>query len=1051
MEKYSIQKEINQQYNSKNQKNMKINSTFQGINSIIIDSKLKRNIKRIFSFFVVLIINVLFLNNSLLAQKTDTLKVGTTTWLCPAGVYSVQVECWGAGGSGGGGASGGTGKAGGGGAGGSYVKNTTVTVIPGTTYTVSVGAGGAPGGTTSSLPSNPGGKTFFINGTDSIIAVGGLGGKWGSSGTPSATVAGSSVGNKGYEGTYNYAGGDGIAGAVYASAVMFSGGGGAGAGSLGAGASGIGTNPGAESIGTGGGGNGAAGVIVASTNGLPGKTPGGGGSGGFGGTAAKAGGAGGDGRILLTYTTGPAIPKWTAGWPTVTAISFTSFIAKVNVNVAGNVYFVVLPGGATTPTSAQVKAHQNASGTPVVSTLAGTIACSSATTEYSTTVSGLSESTTYDVYFVAEDNVPTLQPTPTLVSITFGSSSKLNQTITFPPIPNATLGDSDFNPGAAASSDLVVSLVSSNTAVATIVAGNVHLVGVGTTTITASQAGDATYNAAQSVSQTLIVVAPTKLNQTITFPALPSVKVGDADFSPGATSDSGLPVTYTSSNTSVATIVNGNIHILGAGVSKVTASQAGNATYNAAADFAQDLTVSPAAKLNQTITFPVLPNKNVGDADFSPGATTDAIAAPVANPDLFLNASRFSAVNITTVQYATVTNSSGSQQNLSLDIYQPTGDVSINRPCMLWIHGGSFTSNTKSSQSYIVNYATAFAKRGFVCISIDYRLRSSATTLALKWPALQDAARDGNTALDWIRAHAATYGIDVNSLFICGGSAGGQAAVSLAQFPGPDTSAKYAPETAYLNKPWNKTGIIACGMFWGAEELELRGWTYPYLTANSIPTIQIHGSADTTIPVQNAYDLQAAFNAAGTTNELHVIAGAAHSPSGTTYDPNNLMWSGNFFVNEWKKVLPSGTYTITYTSSNPSVATIVNGMIHIVGKGTTTITATQAGDATYNSAQLSQTLTVGGTEISGVANNNSDVKVLNIATNSQPIHLALSGYTEKQVLISIFSMQGQQLFVRKYNIQPLLQINPEYILPGGTYLINVKSGTSNITKKLIVK
>ncbi|MEI8273739.1 MAG: alpha/beta hydrolase [Paludibacter sp.] len=1017
-------------------------------------SKIKHNSKKIKSGFLGLLVllSISFMGTNVSAQKSDTIKVGTTSWVCPAGVYSVQIECWGGGGAGGGGASGGTGKAGGGGAGGSYVKNTSVTVVPGTTYSVTVGAGGAPGGTTSSVLPTPGGNsTFTVDGTTSITAVGGLAGKWGSSGTPSATVPGSNVGNIGFEGSFNYAGGDGIAGAVYASVVMFSGGGGAGAGSLGIGASGFGTNPAAESIGTGGGGNGAAGVIVANSNGLPGKVPGGGGSGGFGGTAAKPGGAGGDGRILLTYSSGPAIPKWTAGWPTVSALSFTSFIAKVNINVAGNVYFVVLPAGAIAPTSAQVKTGKDASGTPVISTLAGTIACISAATEYSASITGLSESTSYDVYFVAEDNVPTLQATPILLNISFGSSSKLNQVITFPSIPNGTVGDQDFNPGAAASSDLVISLVSSNTAVATIVGGNIHIVGIGNTTITASQAGDAIYNAAVSASQPFTVVAASKQNQTITFPALASVKVGDADFSPGATSDSGLPVTYTSSNTSVVTIVNGNIHILSAGVSKITASQAGNATYNAAADFAQDLVVSLASKLNQTITFPVIPTKNIGNADFSPGATTDAIAAAVNDPNLFLNASRFSTVSISTVQYATVTNSSGSQQNLSLDIYQPTGDVSINRPCMLWIHGGSFTSNTKSSQSYIVNYATAFAKRGFVCISIDYRLRSSATTLALKWPALQDAARDGNTALDWIRAHAATYGIDVNSLFICGGSAGGQAAVSLAQFTGPDTSAKYAPETAYLTKPWNKTGIIACGMFWGAEELELRGWTYPYLTATSIPTIQIHGSADTTIPVQNAYDLQTAFNAVGTTNELHVIAGAAHSPSGTSYDPNNLLWSGNFFVSEWKKVLPSGTYSITYTSSNPSVATIVNGNIHIAGNGTTTITATQAGDATYNAAQQSQTLTVGSTGITAVANNERNVSIFSVVSAMQPIQLGLSGYTEKEVVVSISSLQGQQLCSRTYPVEPILQLNPTQVLAGGTYLINVRSGASNITKKLIVK
>ena len=1031
---------------------MKINFTFQRINSIIIDSKLKRNIQRISGLCIVLLINVLFLNNSLLAQKTDTLKVGTTTWLCPAGVYSVQVECWGAGGSGGGGASGGAGKAGGGGAGGSYVKNTSLTVVPGTIYNVNVGVGGAPGGTVSSLPSNPGGKTFFmINATDSIIAVGGLGGKWGSSGTPSATVAGSSVGNKGFEGSYNYAGGDGIAGYVYATTPIFSGGGGAGAGSLGIGATGIGANPSAESIGTGGGGNGAAGVILASSNGLPGKTPGGGGSGGFGGSAAKPGGAGGDGRILLTYTSGPAIPKWTAGWPKIELTSYTSLTAKVNINVVGNVYFVILPGGATAPTTAQIKAGQDASGSNVAKK--GTIVCSQPSSEFTMDILGLNESTTYDVYFVAEDNVPTLQLLSTKVSVTFGSSSKTDQTITFPAINNKAIGDADFSPSAFASSDLPITYTSSNLAVATIINGNIHIIGAGTTTITASQPGDAIYNPALSVSQTLTVTAVTKQNQTITFPAISAKNITDPDFDSGATASSGLAVSLVSSNTAVATIVNGKIHILSAGKTIITASQSGDGTYNAAADMSQMLTVI-GIKQNQVITFPTLPNANVGDLDINPGATTNAVYVAPVDPTLFLNTTRFSAVTVTSgVKFATVTNYKGVVQDLYCDIYQPTGDVSTDRPCIIWMHGGGFRTGSVRTQGYIVTYSTAFAKRGYVCISIDYRLRAAADmpTQADEFPALQDGSRDANTALDWVRANYATYKINPNYLFFAGGSAGGRISGTAAEFDGPDPTATTAPETAYKTKPWDKSGLIATSILWGGQEVEMRAWCYPYLAVNPIPAVLIHGDADTTIPVQNSIDLAAAMTAAGVTNELHIIPGAAHTPTGSSTDPSIQKWMGDFFVNEWKKVLPSGAYTITYTSSNPAVATIVNGKIHIVGNGTTTITATQAGDATYNSAQLSQTLTVGGTEILGVANNNTDVKVFSIVSNTQPIRLALSGYTEKQVLISIFSMQGQQLFVRNYDVQPILQINPEFILSGGTYLINVKSGTSNITKKLIVR
>lgn len=82
---------------------------------------------------------------------------------------------------------------------------------------------------------------------------------------------------------------------------------------------------------------------------------------------------------------------------------------------------------------------------------------------------------------------------------------KMDQTITFDPLADQTYGDSDFDPGATASSGLTVSYESSDETVATIVSGNVHIVGAGTTTITASQAGDATYNPASPVPQTLTV------------------------------------------------------------------------------------------------------------------------------------------------------------------------------------------------------------------------------------------------------------------------------------------------------------------------------------------------------------------------------------------------------------------------------------------------------------------------------------------------------------------------------------------------------------------
>jgi uncharacterized repeat protein (TIGR02543 family) len=83
----------------------------------------------------------------------------------------------------------------------------------------------------------------------------------------------------------------------------------------------------------------------------------------------------------------------------------------------------------------------------------------------------------------------------------------------------------------------------------------------------------------------------TQGSQTITFGSLANQTVGAADYAPGATASSGLTVTYTSSNTAVATIVGGLIHVVGVGTTTITASQAGNGTYLAASDVNQNLTV----------------------------------------------------------------------------------------------------------------------------------------------------------------------------------------------------------------------------------------------------------------------------------------------------------------------------------------------------------------------------------------------------------------------------------------------------------------------------
>jgi len=204
------------------------------------------------------------------------------SWVAQTGVTSITVEAWGGGGSGG--PATGTSSRGGGGSGGSYSKK-IVSVTPGNTYTVSIGAGAVANITTKV----DGAATNFGSGL--VIANGGIGGA-STSGTAGTGATGVTTGSVG---TTIYKGGNGGNGTASGS----SGGGGSGAGSTGAGNNGSSGTAGAAKSDNGGAGG--TGVTTANTY-NNGGSYGGGGSGGLSNSSTdRKGGNGGDGYLRITY------------------------------------------------------------------------------------------------------------------------------------------------------------------------------------------------------------------------------------------------------------------------------------------------------------------------------------------------------------------------------------------------------------------------------------------------------------------------------------------------------------------------------------------------------------------------------------------------------------------------------------------------------------------------------------------------------------------------------------------------------------------------------
>jgi hypothetical protein len=170
---------------------------------------------------------------------------------------------------------------------------------------------------------------------------------------------------------------------------------------------------------------------------------------------------------------------------------------------------------------------------------------------------------------------------------------KADQTIDFGPLAEKTYGDVDFTVSAEASSSLAAgfSIVSGP---ATMSGDTVHITGAGAVTVRASQAGDANFNAAPDVDRSFDVA---KANQTIAFAVLPDKTYGDPPFTVnGSGGGSGNPVTFSAGGHCTSSGLNGRtIAITSAGACTITASQAGNSSYDAALDVSRNLTVNQAA------------------------------------------------------------------------------------------------------------------------------------------------------------------------------------------------------------------------------------------------------------------------------------------------------------------------------------------------------------------------------------------------------------------------------------------------------------------------
>jgi hypothetical protein len=183
---------------------------------------------------------------------------------------------------------------------------------------------------------------------------------------------------------------------------------------------------------------------------------------------------------------------------------------------------------------------------------------------------------------------------------------------------------------------------------------------LGTCSIAASQAGNANYNPAASVTQSFTI---TLGSQTISFLSLSNVALGTAPFLIGATSSAGLAVTVGSTTPAVCTVSGSVVTLIAAGTCTLAASQAGSTTYAAATTVTQSFTVLPAPactySLNSSGASVALGG---GSGSFSLLTTPNCSWTAVSNVPWITITNGASGADSGTITYSAVANNTAAQR-----------------------------------------------------------------------------------------------------------------------------------------------------------------------------------------------------------------------------------------------------------------------------------------------------------------------------------------------------------------------------------------------------
>ncbi len=229
--------------------------------------------------------------------------------------------------------------------------------------------------------------------------------------------------------------------------------------------------------------------------------------------------------------------------------------------------------------------------------------------------------------------------------------------------------------------------------------------------------------------------------------------------------------------------------------------------------------------------------------------------------------------------YGNASNYMSVNQSLEFDFYSPSLDTCQKRPLIIYIHGGGFTSGSRSYPS-VKLFCRKMAMKGYAVATIDYRLDPNFQLYNSNSNrrAMTDAMHDAKQAIRYFKANATLYKLDTNKVFIGGESAGAitsmmasyvdkQTEMNVYPMANPNNPIGSTSNSAFGNSV--KAALCLCGMILDTLAIE---------NASNPPILWTHGSADTFIPVALAFNVVLRAAHIGLPIQTKLYQGATHCP-----------------------------------------------------------------------------------------------------------------------------------------------------------------------------